>query len=258
MVDDDDDDDYMSDRFLLGIAEKAPGLVPDKIAKTYKKEMKHQERNERNKVKPLRVRESEHREKGLSNALDSDNKGFAMLQKMGFKHGMGLGKDGSGRAEPIPLAIKTDRGGLGHEVLLKRQREIKESLKEEAAKKRIKVEQNQRENFRRHMSGKFAERQTASDLYKSQKACEQLDKSKDLPCIEKWFWPEMKEDDKSDEDNEDTLEETDDEPEPFVKLVNLTMYLRRTHQYCIWCGTKFDGDQDLAVNCPGDTAEDHE
>ena len=35
----------------------------------------------------------------------------------------------------------------------------------------------------------------------------------DLPCIEKWFWPEMKDDDKSDEDNEDTLEETDDEPE---------------------------------------------
>lgn len=63
-------------------------------------------------------------------------------------------------------------------MLLKRQREIKETLKEESAKKRKKVEQNQRDNFRRHMSGKFAERQTASDLYKSQKACEQLDRSK--------------------------------------------------------------------------------
>lgn len=71
-----------------------------------------------------------------------------------------------------------DRGGLGREMLLKRQREIKETLKEESAKKRKKVEQNQRDNFRRHMSGKFAERQTASDLYKSQKACEQLDRSK--------------------------------------------------------------------------------
>lgn len=71
-----------------------------------------------------------------------------------------------------------DRGGLGREMLLKRQREIKETLKEESAKKRTKVEQSQRDNFRRHMSGKFAERQTASDLYKSQKACEQLDRSK--------------------------------------------------------------------------------
>lgn len=63
-------------------------------------------------------------------------------------------------------------------MLLKRQREVKEALKHERAKKRIKIEQNQRDSFRRHMSDKFAERQTATDLYKSQKACEQLDKSK--------------------------------------------------------------------------------
>ena len=67
-------------------------------------------------------------------------------------------------------------------MLLKRQREVKEALKHETAKKRVKIEQNQRDSFRRHMSGKFAERQTSSDLYKSQKACEQLDKSKVNPC----------------------------------------------------------------------------
>lgn len=71
-----------------------------------------------------------------------------------------------------------DRGGLGHDMLLKRQREVKEVLKHEAAKRRMKIEENQRDSFRQHMSGKFAERQTASDLYKSQKACEQLDRSK--------------------------------------------------------------------------------
>ena len=91
---DEDEEDYMSDKFLLGTAQSAPGLVPDKIARKYKREMKHKELNERNKVKPMRVRESEHREQGLSSVLDSSNKGFAMLQKMGFKHGMGLGKDG--------------------------------------------------------------------------------------------------------------------------------------------------------------------
>lgn len=201
----------------------------------------------------------EHREQGLSSALDSSNKGFAMLQKMGFKQGMGLGKEGTGRAEPIPLTIKADRGGLGREMLLKRQREVKEALKHEMAKKRMKTEEKQRDSFRRHMSGKFAERQTSSDLYKSQKACEQLDKSKDLPCVEKWFWPEEKT--KEDDDEEEDKEEEDDEEEelePSEKLVHLTMYLRRTHQYCIWCGTKYDDDQDMAHNCPGDSAQDHE
>lgn len=102
---DEDEEDYMSDRFLQGIAEKAPGLVPDKIAKNYKKELRHKELNERNKVKPLRVKESEHREHGLANALDSSNKGFAMLEKMGFKHGMGLGKDGKRVSQSMRLLI---------------------------------------------------------------------------------------------------------------------------------------------------------
>ena len=34
------------------------------------------------------------REKGLETSLSSDNKGFAMLQKMGYKPGMGIGKQG--------------------------------------------------------------------------------------------------------------------------------------------------------------------
>ena len=72
----------------------------------------------------------------------------------------------------------TGRGGLGRDAMLKRQLEIKEVLRSESAKKRVKVEQNQRENFRLQMSNKFVERQIKSDLYKSQKACEQLDKAK--------------------------------------------------------------------------------
>ena len=34
------------------------------------------------------------REKGLQTSLTSNNKGFAMLQKMGYKPGMGIGKQG--------------------------------------------------------------------------------------------------------------------------------------------------------------------
>lgn len=92
---DEDEEDYMSDKFLLSTTDNNPGLVPDKIAKKYRREMKHKELNQRNKMKPMREREMEHREQGLANALDSSNKGFAMLQKMGFKKGMGLGKEGT-------------------------------------------------------------------------------------------------------------------------------------------------------------------
>lgn len=51
-----------------------------------------------------------------------------------------------------------DRGGFGRDMLLKRQREVKEVLKYEIVKKRVKIEQNQRDSFRRYMSGKFVER----------------------------------------------------------------------------------------------------
>lgn len=92
---DDEEEDYMSDAFLLGLGDSRPGLVPDRIAKEYQKEAKRKEKEEKNKVKPLKVRENEHREVALSSAIDSTNKGFALLQKMGYKQGMGLGKSGN-------------------------------------------------------------------------------------------------------------------------------------------------------------------
>jgi hypothetical protein len=39
--------------------------------------------------------------------------GYRLVQKMGWKSGTGLGKDGQGRLEPVPLALKDDNMGLG-------------------------------------------------------------------------------------------------------------------------------------------------
>ena len=47
-------------RTKLGTAPTALGLVTDKIAKKYKREMKQNELSQRNKIKPMRVRETEH------------------------------------------------------------------------------------------------------------------------------------------------------------------------------------------------------
>ncbi|CAB4060278.1 unnamed protein product [Lepeophtheirus salmonis] len=39
----------------------------------------------------------------LEKSLDSRNKGFNMMSKMGWKEGEGLGKDSAGRSEPVPI-----------------------------------------------------------------------------------------------------------------------------------------------------------
>ncbi|KAJ9066519.1 hypothetical protein DSO57_1008711 [Entomophthora muscae] len=45
--------------------------------------------------------------------ISSNNFGYKLLQKMGWKEGLGLGSSGQGRSEPIPLTIQEDKGGVG-------------------------------------------------------------------------------------------------------------------------------------------------
>merc|ERR1719228_2974918 len=64
--------------------------------------------------------EEDKREEGLAQSIaQPSNKGFAMLAKMGYKAGSGLGKDNTGRVEPIAVTVKADRGGLGRETALR-------------------------------------------------------------------------------------------------------------------------------------------
>ncbi|XP_028517382.1 G patch domain-containing protein 11 isoform X2 [Exaiptasia diaphana] len=240
------------------VKQSAIMLLLDRLARKGKVEAKHEQDKERNKVKPMKQREQENREEGMAKALDSSNIGFALLQKMGYKQGTGLGKEGTGRAEPIPISLKADRGGLGRDNHLKRQNDIKKTILEEKTKKKIKVEQRLREDFRKHMSNKFVDKKVQSDLYKSQKACEQLDKAKGLSCIQIWFWPEVPKEEEEEEEDNNTGDVDCITLEPYDKLIQLTQYLRSEHLYCIWCGTTYNDDTDLSSNCPGDTAEDHD
>ncbi len=106
-----------------------------------KAELDEADRERKRSKKTMAVMEDEKRREGLDKRLDSSNKGFAMLQKMGYKPGTvrlirpnqsktvftrtffigeGLGKkDVSGRVDPIPIEVKKDRGGLGREAVLR-------------------------------------------------------------------------------------------------------------------------------------------
>lgn len=46
-----------------------------------------------NKTPSIRELEELRRQEGLEKAIDSHNKGFSLLQKMGYKPGLGIGKN---------------------------------------------------------------------------------------------------------------------------------------------------------------------
>lgn len=43
-----------------------------------------------------------------------------------------------------------------------------------------------------------------------------------------------------------------------MQLDHVTLYLREEYFYCMYCGIKFDDEQDMVRNCPGDTRKEHD
>ncbi|XP_072532902.1 G patch domain-containing protein 11 isoform X2 [Salminus brasiliensis] len=256
-----DEDDYMSDAFLNQVLDVRPGLpMIKRVKEARKREDLHKEKNTQNQQKSYKQQEQDSRDAALQSSISSENKGFALLQKMGYKAGQGLGKAGAGRVEPIPLNIKTDRGGIGMEELKKRKAE--EEMENYRKKVQVKQQMEKRnlEDFRDRKRTEREKQQAEGDLRKSQRACEQLDSQKGISVPKDiWYWPEVINDEA--EDTEESSTDGSDEEEELTSLEKLhyiTSYLRGVHFYCIWCGTAYNDEEDLNSNCPGDTAADHD
>ncbi|KAF3762414.1 hypothetical protein M406DRAFT_220993, partial [Cryphonectria parasitica EP155] len=75
----------------------------------------------------LAAQERERREEGLSRSLIAKkSKGLAMMAKMGFRPGTGLGAGGTvARVEPLRIEVREDRGGIGLEG--ERRRKLEEA-----------------------------------------------------------------------------------------------------------------------------------
>ncbi|CAG6017640.1 G patch domain-containing protein 11 [Menidia menidia] len=256
----DEEEDYMSDAFLSKIRDVKPGVsMVRRMKEAIKKEEQHKEKNIKNRQKTYKEQEKESRETALQSAISNQNKGFALLQKMGYKAGQGLGKEGAGRVDPIPLSIKTDRGGIGLEELKKRKAE--EELEHYRHKVQAKKQNETKslEDFRSRVRTEREERKIEGDLRRSQLSCEQLDSQKGITIPrEAWYWPKSNVDDEEDDLEEEDEEEDIVELTSFDKLQILTSYLRGVHFYCIWCGTAYNDEEDLCSNCPGNTAAEHD
>nr|ADD38664.1 Coiled-coil domain-containing protein 75 [Lepeophtheirus salmonis] len=242
-------DDYMSDNFVT--EDVRPGLPM-----TYAKKRIHELKKTRTKIPKLSELESSVREDGLKKAIDSSNKGFAMLTKMGFQPGTALGKNAPDAIkEPISIKLRDPRKGLGRE--------------KHVAEKKVTSLKVVEDDFRQRIRDKSKNRFIESDIRKSQKAIYDLDSKADFKePIESWYWPpkpeeKLLEDDESQEEEEekDQVPEEEEEEEvidTFERLATLTGYLRSEYFYCIWCADKYTDFEEMKQHCPGDTREVHE
>jgi len=268
----DEECDYMSDDFLAKLTQKAdlrPGLKRThesaRCHEAWKKKeaILEEQRLAKRIKKPVWELEEEKRVEGLKTSLDSNNKGFAMLAKMGYKPGTSLGKDNTGFKEPVPIIVRAGRGGVGRDEAVKRLRERKQQIMVERAKKLV-ADFNP-DAFRAQMREKHMSRRLESDLWKAQKSCRQLDLSKEYTePMEFWFWPKEKEKKLLEDDIEEGLEEEEEEEEEEIlysleeQLIMVTEYLRTEHLYCLFCAISFESVEDMGGSCPGPTRGDHD
>ncbi|XP_039759486.1 angiogenic factor with G patch and FHA domains 1-like isoform X2 [Pararge aegeria] len=73
--------------------------------------------NDRAQTRREKVGSSHHSEKtqstDINTFIEPENKGFKLLEKMGWSKGEGLGKDSQGDREPIPMVSNEGKTGLG-------------------------------------------------------------------------------------------------------------------------------------------------
>lgn len=120
-------------------------------------------------------KEAEQRQEGLAAAIPSSNIGFKMLQQMGYKPGIALGKSGQGATEPINVDVKVNRTGLGRDRVVAEEKVLKAKVKVLLQeRKRLKVDEL-KEGFQERRRGTWQSRKLISDYRKAYTALLQLE-----------------------------------------------------------------------------------
>ncbi|KAL6868454.1 hypothetical protein J3F83DRAFT_695040 [Trichoderma novae-zelandiae] len=173
---DDEDDDYMNMTF-----QDTPPTTESSVQRAERLKRESRARGVIKSKAQLAREEAAAREKALATSLLEDarakkSKGLAMMAKMGFKGG-GLGKQaedgrGSGKAEPIRISVKEDRGGIGMES------EKKRKLQEAAEERDIKSVKIDPLEYRERRRAEREDARLESQLRAAQRTAERLDEEK--------------------------------------------------------------------------------
>lgn len=289
----DEADDYMS----MTITEPTGPLAKETYTQRRIRKQREAEARSRPKSKAdLAAAADAARDDALSTALPNSSKGFQMMAKLGFKPGGALGAstNANARTEPLGIAVKEDRGGVGME------NEKKRKFREEAAvvegvQKKQKADEG---DYRERVGREREEKRLEGLCWGAMKVLEGLEQSEGVEKMPvrkvNVLWRgllrerELKERerrmrydlhqsltrDKNYEDpeedgrdsqalggEEEALEEEDEQLDGFLalegkeRLRRLVQYLREKHFYCFWCKCRYE-DEGMD-GCPGVEEDDH-
>jgi len=165
----------------------------------------------------MHVVQKEKLKEGLNTAITSENKGFALLSKMGYKEGTSLGKAQGAIKEPIKIKVPTEgRLGLGTDTVIRETRERQLT----SLKRKINASDMSTEDYRKQMREMSDKKQVPFDLHKLQRTCRLLDMDSRVKApIHPWFWPQIKTEEDTNEEEEES-ESTELSVSKQFKLLN--------------------------------------
>jgi hypothetical protein len=188
----------------------------------------------RERVEP--VTEQGQLQKKLDAGIAPSNKGFKLLQQMGFSGT--IGKTNAKAQEPLPMVQRARNEGLGADS------EAKRVVREIRTAEQVTEQQ-------------YVARQAAEKLWglrrKQLRAAEKISRELD----EKAGVEETKKEEQNNEGEDDIEEVIPDLPQLQQQLEEAVEQLRARHHYCFYCAALFASDEELREHCPGPAEEDH-
>lgn len=192
-------------KFSLFSQDPSSNVVVSKSSSS--KKSKFQNWQERRKLdrKRKQIEEDKQTLENACSAIPQSNIGFKLLKQMGYTPGSALGKEGSGRAEPVSLEIRRGRAGIGTEdpEVAKMRRE---KAKYEISKRR---ESEMMEIFGSHQKERWKGRRIVVNFRKADATLAQLE-NREVEV------------EKKEEDDEEKEEE---EEEEITEEVRLSLYV---------------------------------
>ncbi|XVE61236.1 hypothetical protein DITRI_Ditri06bG0023400 [Diplodiscus trichospermus] len=248
-----DEEDYMGDlsQFLPPEPSKPSKFSSIKIPSTNsllsqpsKKKSKNLNWQEQRKLERERkqLEEDEQTLAKVDAPIPQSNIGFKLLKQMGYTPGSALGKEGSGRAEPVGLVIRRSRAGIGREDPLKEKRK-REEIESERKKEE---EEALMAEFGSWQKSQWQSRRVVVNYKKAKAALDQLENKEIIV-------PKKNEDEEEGEQDEEEEEEKVTEED----LQDILLKLRDEYQYCPFCGFQYESMEALLSNCPGTNEDDH-